>query len=151
MSIVIVSNLTEFFKSELDKMPSIQSEETKFYLVDLLSRFAKSANFFEVRNGLNKIPTTIELIFEAEKEEKNETKRLLFRQAGDVCLYSIGFIKNSGVSNSYYEFIGKLAYSEVVNYSPRNQKDLYRNLSSNFCDIANALNGISRSLKIDRY
>jgi hypothetical protein len=151
MKLVVVSNLTEFFKAELDKVKTSQSEEVKFYLVNLLTRFSNSSNLFEDSNGSNRIPTTIELLAEAEAEDNLELKKLLYCQAGDLSLYSIGFIKSQGISDYYYEFIGKKAYSCVVEHSTRSQKDLYRELSSDFSKISKSLKTLSDSLKINSY
>lgn len=147
MNLIVVPNLDEFFKTELDKFKPTQSQEVQFYLVNLLTRFSVSSNLFEDSIGQKRIPILIELLSEAENEIKQEEKRLLYRQTGDLSLYTIGFINSIKQPEYYYEFIGKRAYSCAVELSTKSQKELYRELSYDFNNISNLLKKLSNSFK----
>jgi hypothetical protein len=142
VSLISVSSLEEFFKTEIDDLfKSSIEEETKFYLVSLLSRFGKSSNFFGIKDGKMENLSTVSLLLEAQEEKELDPKRLIYRQVGDICLYSSGFLsKRSG----YYSYFGKRSYSSVLELSEKNQKDLYRCLSCDFDFIADKIKKIPR-------
>lgn len=129
MKLIKALSLEEYFKFKLDHLfNKTLDEETKFYLVSLLSRFGKSDNFFDMNNGKNDDESTVELFLEAEDEKNIILKKLLFQRIGDICLYSVGILSRD---SSYYGFIGKSAYSSAVKLSTK-EKPIFRNLCSEF-------------------
>lgn len=145
MSLIPVSCLEEFFKSEIDELfKSSIEEEAKFYLVSLLSRFSKSSNFFGMKDGKMENLSTVNLLLEAQEEKELDPKRLIYRQVGDICLYSSGFLSDR---SGYYSYFGKRAYSSVLELSGKNQKDLYRCLSNDFDFISDKIKRITRIQK----
>lgn len=137
-----------FYKLISDKFRDnkiLVSKEVEFYIVNLLSRFLKSDNFFSIdSNGKNKNDPLVFLIKEAEDERNTECKKLLYRQVGDVALYSVGIMSNETTLFSYYSHLGKSAYSSVaLLYEKRFIKNMYHELSYSFDPIVNSLREIS--------
>lgn len=140
MKIFPISTLEEFFKFELDSIfKSSLDEETKFYLVTLLSRFGHSSNFFGMKDGKLENISTVDLLLEASDLKKPEEKKLAYQQVGDICLYSSSFLLKE---SSYYQFMGKFAYSTAVSLTKKTEKEIFRNLSSNFEYISKSISRI---------
>lgn len=144
----IINKPNEFFynilSSKFKNNNLCISQDVEFYLVDLLSRFIKSENFYTLgTNGELKNEPLAFLLKEAEEEQTLEVKKLLYRQIGDMALYTLGLFPDDRVSKSYYGFMGKNAYGNAATlYGKNHLKDLYRQLSIQFELIAFTLRDI---------
>jgi hypothetical protein len=120
------------------------SNEAEFYIVNLLNHFVKTENLYGInQDGTKEDKPLAFLLKEAEDELDFEPKRLLFRQVGDLALYTIGVFPNKKVSGSYYGMMGKTGYSNAAKYyKNNNMREICQELSFNFERIAFLLRGI---------
>jgi len=146
--VTLVTDTDCFFKELLSSALQNQSidalPETEVYLVKLLSHFISSENLFARDSSGNFRAEPLALMLkEAIEEQRQENQRLLFRQVGDVSLYTAGFFQESldrkPVGVNYYIGIGGGAYSEVAvrHTSPANQ--VYMELSERFSEFVDVL------------
>lgn len=143
----IISSPNEYFYDvftcHVKKQRILLDKEVEFYIIQLLSRFIKTENVYLTTNSGYKDSPLCLLLKEAEDEQSLEAKRLLFRQVGDLAIYTVGVFSAKNENNHYYEFIGKMAYSSAANlYQKDNIKNLYRDLSCNFGTITRILKTI---------
>jgi hypothetical protein len=150
-TIEIIMKPNEFFFNfiSMESKRVRLNQDLEFYLVDLMCRFIKAENFYlNTDRGLKDTPLCL-LLKEAEDEVNLEVKRLLFRQIGDLALFTTGFIRDKNVSTYYYQTLGKSAYSSTaLLYSKPQLKDRYRDLSTNFDLITGILNTIPNSFNL---
>lgn len=145
----IIKNINEFFYEQVSlnfKSKKMQiSKEVEFYVVDLLSRFIKSDNFFSIdSNGSYKNDPLIFLLKEAHDEQNPEHKKLIYRQVGDIALCSVGMKLTKGSSDSYYCALGQTAYTNTASLcNKENIKSVYNDLSYFFSLIAESLKKIN--------
>jgi hypothetical protein len=143
----IITTTNEFFyeilSTQLKSSKVLLNQETEFYIVDLLSRFTKTDNIFILtEKGYRETPLCI-MMKEADEEIGQQEKKLLYRQIGDLAIYTTGLFPHKKVSESYYQTIGKMAYNNAAKLHTKSQmKDLFRDLSTNFGLITKVLNNI---------
>lgn len=145
-------SLKEFFKllvGEVVKRQRVSIEEvTEFYVVNLLSDYAKAEKLFtqEVDGRRETEPLAV-LYHRALLQEREEKIRTL-RQLGDVSLYTAGFfnssLKDSVVGADYYVQMGKNAYSAVADLAVHSSfAGVYQELCLKFSSLVEVLEEIS--------
>ncbi len=130
-----------FFQEEVRRAIHKQSlktdQLTEFYLVDLLTRFMLTENFFAVDEKGNMREETLALLLgEALNSLDAVKKREDLRRLGDISLYTAGFFSDSlarkTVDVDYYIGMGKNAYSSL------SQIGLDSHLRKMFYELANS-------------
>jgi len=116
-----VKSLQEFFKNSVDKAMDRQGvsadEHTAFYVVNLLTLFARSESLYdETENGLELKPVA-KVLAESIDSERSEVRNHALQRVGDVSLFIAGFMAESLarrlVDVDYYIFMGGTAYSQL--------------------------------------
>ena len=119
--LVLSSSLKEFFRTlvgEVVKRQRVSIEEvTEFYVVNLLSDYAKAERLFTQEvDGRREAEPLAMLYHRAMQQERDEKIRTL-RHLGDVSLYTAGFFNGSlqdrAVGADYYVQMGRNAYSAL--------------------------------------
>lgn len=111
---VVVSNLTEFFRDSVSEALKHQqlavSQETEFYLVNLLESYSKA----ERLHGTDERDEPLALLLRRAIESNPDASIPLYRRIGDVSLYKSGFfsrnLRKAAVSPRYYREMGRGAY-----------------------------------------
>ncbi len=121
-NVKLVCEPTIFFKEELNKAFSKQNlkhnSDIEFYLVDLLTRFMFTDNFFKnAENGEKKNETLALLYQEALTAPDHGKRREDLKRLGDISLYTAGFFSESlmkkAVDVDYYISMGSAAYANL--------------------------------------
>ena len=149
------TNLVEYFQSSIDEALDHQSidvePETAHYLVQLLSFFSRSENFYErTPEGYQLKPLAL-MYADAAQEGSIDGRYQAFRRLGDVSLFICGVFSDSlsrkVVDVDYYTAMGETAYASVsdeLNKSPlRALSDVFAELSTKFRDCADVLAEVS--------
>lgn len=119
----LVTQPQEYFYELLDGAFSKRSfrptAETEFYLVNLMNQFMTTdALYSRNTEGKHKQESLALLVREAVEMPAPEAQRTLFRQVGDVSLYTAGFFQESlnrkVVDVEYYIDMGGHAYREAA-------------------------------------
>ena len=139
----------EYFHSlvsdSADAMDVQVSEESKSYLVHLLSNFISSEKLFPKDKNGNIMEETLAMRFgKASQETTKSARGEQFRQLGDFSLYIAGYFAESLerklVDISYYIDMGGASYSEVANlHSKKKEKSLFQELSEKFPSLVSIL------------
>ena len=129
--VITTSNLQTFFHESVSRAISNQrveaEEATICYLVNLLTSFSRSENFFEdTGNGRGLRPLANLYALAVESHSEAERKRVLQR-LGDVALFVSGLFANSFrrrlVDIDYYIAMGGGAYASLFETSKANAHD----------------------------
>lgn len=137
--LVSSTNLNEWFRDRLlhesHKTSPSFSDDTVSYLVNLLTHFSRSENFFtQNEHGLD-LPTLAFLFRDANNAATPSQKILSLRHLGDSALF-IGALfsekfTRAGIKKDYYIGMGGGAYRALAEYSYDNQS-VYNELSARF-------------------
>lgn len=124
------------------------SEHAQSYLVNLLSHFISSDNFFPQGNAGQPVETLTEQLAHALEEEARSKRLLRLKQLGDFSLYVSGFFSNSLnkklVDVDYYIGMGETAYGNVARLEGKAARsELFLELSDKFPDLVELLGQIS--------
>jgi len=125
---LIVASLTEYFKdtvSEALREQSVDtSEETEFYLVNLLATFSKTDRLYSTPEDADE-PLAL-MLRRALESRSPDASIPVYRRIGDVSLYKSGFFNQSlrkeAVSRSYYVDMGRGAY-DVLSGLMKSKRD----------------------------
>ncbi|HLE10164.1 MAG: hypothetical protein A2504_05335 [Bdellovibrionales bacterium RIFOXYD12_FULL_39_22] len=151
--IVLESSLQGYFFDQLKeingKLLQPLPNETLYYSSRVMDRFGQSTEFFETVNGKYTDKFLGKKLLEAEALGKNSKKRIL-QDVGDTSLFMCGFfydaINSKIVDYSYYESIGRSAYSRLNAIAPTflDIESFYASLAKSFSAIANLISIIER-------
>lgn len=143
-------NLMEFFSSKvkfaLQKQGVTVSGEVEFYLVQLLSRFAVSKNYFQMTDeGKVEVRALALKLYDAIFDSPD--KRFFhLKSLGDTALYHAGVfydgLFNQTVGVDYYISMGGQAYQSLANLTTSNKRtlaDLFAELSEQFPKLVEIL------------
>lgn len=149
--VVLSTELTDFFRSEVisarSELGVQMTEMTEYYLVNLLSDFAKHEGA-QVLAGNEPLALMYKKASEASESERVQ----LLKNLGDVALYVSGFftesIEKSLVDVDYYVCMGGTAYSSLSSLvgQKRNGKQfaqVYGQLARDFTDLVDVLNQVA--------
>ncbi len=156
----LISQPQEYFHellvSTLDRKSIRRTPEIEIYLVGILSRFLVTENLFgRNEDGQMRDEPLALMLKEALEEPSPEHQRLLFRQMGDVSLYTAGFFSESlsrrSVDLGYYVQMGGAAYSSVAErVDERASRALYSDLAERFGNYVDAFMEMSASATAER-
>lgn len=139
----------ELLGSAFSKRAFRPTAETEVYLVNLLNRFMTAdALFSRDADGKRRAETLALLVKEAVETPSGEGQRALFRQVGDVSLYTAGFFPESLnrklVDVDYYIDMGGRAYRQAaVRHDEKAVKVVFEELSDRFGKFVDVLADIS--------
>lgn len=149
----LVAHPEEYFHelvgSALSKRSFRPTAETEIYLVNLLNRFmVTDALFSKEPGGKHREETLALLVKEAIESPEGESQRSLFRQLGDVSLYTAGFFQESLnrkiVDVDYYIDMGGRAYRQAAfRHDEKAVKIVFEELSDRFAKFVDVLADIS--------
>jgi hypothetical protein len=123
--------------------------ETEVYLVNLLNRFMTTdALYARDSEGKHRDEALALLVKEALEIPGGEAQRLLYRQVGDVSLYTAGFFQESLnrklVDVDYYIGMGGHAYRQAaVRHDDATVKCVFEELASRFAKLVDVLAEVS--------
>lgn len=142
-----------FFQEEVSRAIRKQSlktdQHTEFYLVDLLTRFMLTENFFAVDENGNMREETLALLLGAALNSPDTGRKCEdLRRLGDVSLYTAGFFSDSLVRKTvdvdYYIGMGKNAYSSLSQIGIDSHfRKIFHELASRFVKFVDVLAEVS--------
>lgn len=159
-SLSLVTQPSEFFRDEISKAIHKQKlrtdADTEFYLVDLLTRFMLTENFFTQDESGNQRQQTLALILaEAMNTPEIGKRNEELRKLGDVSLYTAGFFSDSlarkMVDVDYYISMGSNAYASLARMAiDAHFRKIFTALSDKFVKFVDVLAEVSASsVKMD--
>lgn len=148
---IIVLKPSEYFHAAVSgAVASLKveaSDHAKSYLVNLLSHFISTENFFPTDSEGRPAETLTQQLANALEEEKAAQRALRMRQLGDFSLYVAGFFTNSFnrklVDVDYYIGMGEAAYENVARLEAKSRAQLFLELSQKFPIFVDVLSQIS--------
>lgn len=160
-TVVPVSNLTEFFKDSVDsaltKHKVKVNGHTAHYVVNLLTMFARSEQFYRGKGGRRDTKPLAFMLSDALdsvsiKEQTDALKRL-----GDVALFKAGFFAHGFASKAvdidYYVHMGGNAYgslSDLIRGTTMGSayRDVFDELARKFQALVDVLGEISDTARV---
>lgn len=137
--LIIDVNVTEYFQKNvalaLVNQSVDASEDTIYYVVSLLARFADSSALFQEHGEGSRMTPLAKLYARAVQLKSEFERRQAMRRLGDVALFVAGLfadsLKNRPVDIDYYIGMGGAAYGYVSeSLKCRERDDLYREVFS---------------------
>lgn len=150
--ILSTKNLPEFFRDRLlvtaERIDFDLTEHLEYYLVNLLTHFSQSKNFFEIDDEGHLHQEALIRYFDQSSTASWEQKFTLLKKMGDVSLYVSGLFDESLirklVSKDYYMTMGYTAYASVSRLlshtSRQSMGEIFEDLSFHFKKIVELLN-----------
>ncbi|MFH1830051.1 MAG: hypothetical protein ABH871_04665 [Pseudomonadota bacterium] len=137
--------LPEVLREQLKYALSLESikasEETEFYLVNLLNEYHMAGNVL----GLDNEHKPLGIMFMEAMSKAPSIKAVELKRIGDGTLITLGFfadsVRRSIVDRSYYLSIGASAYDELADVVVCDSEfaEIYAELASNFLSLIEAL------------
>ncbi len=151
--LIVNVNVAEYFKKSVAMAVVNQSvnttEDTQYYVVNLLTRFADSNIFFQAKNDEGPRVTPLVKLYARAVELKSEIeRRQAMRRLGDVALFVSGLfadsLNNRAVDIDYYIGMGGAAYgyvSESFNARERDEgnSEVFSELAAKFTAFVDIL------------
>jgi hypothetical protein len=152
----------EFFKDSIDEALTNQKVEaqdlTIYYIVNLLTQFTHTEDFFEkTPEGLDTKPLAL-LFGQALAAQTSAERTQSLKRLGDVSLYIAGFFSNSLsrklVDLDYYIAMGGRAYSSLSDMTGRLARGdtfttIYEELSRKFTAFVDVLGEVSERAQVN--
>lgn len=115
-------SLREFFRlvvSEVVKRQRVSLEEiTEYYVVNLLSEYAKAEKLFAAEVEGKREVEPLALLYHRALRQDREERMLTLRRLGDLSLYTAGYfhqsLKDRLVGPAYYVSMGQAAYGVMA-------------------------------------
>ncbi|MEM1177998.1 MAG: hypothetical protein AAGM22_06625 [Acidobacteriota bacterium] len=122
------------------------SEESAFYLVNLLDGFVRPAGPY-ADLGAPPDQALCEILLHAVRS-RGVQRFALFRLTGDMALFLTGFFADSlaarQVSPAYYRSLGETAYAQAADCArPQSRADVFEELAENFAPFSGVLSEVS--------
>ena len=160
-SVLKVHNLREFFRESMDEAISNQnvsvSDQTSHYVVNLLTLFARSEEFYTDSDGRRSVAPLALMLSRALDSESEEERNLALQRLGDIALFVSGFFAHSishrSVDRGYYVDMGGHAYDCLASsvrgtLRGRAMGHVFAELAHKFVDIVDVLNEMSEQAKV---
>ncbi len=156
--VVPVHNLRDYFRTSVDDVIAKQGVEvdphTAYYVVNLLTLFARSEEFFEDDGEAYGVKPLALMLADASDAQNVEQRTFTLQRIGDVALFVSGFFIESlatkAVDVDYYVYMGESAYgslSDEIRGTFRGNAfaDVYKELASKFQILIDVLNEVRDS------
>ena len=153
--VVPVQNLRDYFRTSVDDVIVKQGVDvdphTTYYVVNLLTLFARSEEFYENDGEACGVKPLALMLAEATDAQNLEQRTLTLQRIGDVALFVSGFFIESlaakAVDIDYYVYMGESAYgslSEEVRGTFRGNAfgEVYKELANKFQILIDVLNEV---------
>jgi len=153
-----VQNLRDYFRASVNDVIAKQGVEvdphTAYYVVNLLTLFARSEEFYEDDGEAYGIKPLALMLADASDAQNVEQRAFTLQRIGDVSLFISGFFIESlaakAVDVDYYVYMGESAYgslSEEVRGTFRGHAfgDVYKELATKFQVMIDVLNEVRDS------
>lgn len=153
--VVPVANLREFFRESIDSAIDSQGvrvdPHTSHYVVNLLTLFARSEEFYEDDGETYGVRPLALMMADAADAPTTVQRSHSLQRIGDVALFTAGFFADSladkCVDLDYYVYMGGTAYgslSDEIRGTTRGQAlvDVYRELAGKFQDLVDVINEV---------
>lgn len=150
--LVVSGSLKEFFRllvGEAVKRQRVSIEEvTEFYIVNLLSDYAKAEKLFTQEVDGKRETEPLAVLYHRALQQDREEKIRTLRRLGDVSLYTAGFFNSSlqdrAVGADYYVQMGRNAYSAVAGLAGASSfASVYQELCTKFSSLVEVLEEIA--------
>ena len=137
--LIVDVNVTEYFHKSVATAVVNQSvdttEDTLFYVVNLLTRFADSNTFFQEETEGSRVTPLAKLYARAVEQKSESERRQAMRRLGDVALFVSGLfadsLRNRSVDIDYYVGMGGAAYGYVSeSFKGPDRDEAYREVFS---------------------
>ncbi|MEW6690849.1 MAG: hypothetical protein AB1452_17365 [Pseudomonadota bacterium] len=156
-----VASLREWFRASIHGAIVRQNvradPHTEHYIVELLTAFARSENFFERhRDGFRLRPLAL-MLAEALEARSAEERSLLLQRLGDVSLFMLGFfaegLARGPADADYYNRMGETAYGALCELPPRTRRHqvlagVFRELAERFTRFAEVLAEVAQKAHV---
>ena len=156
--VVPVQNLRDYFRTSVDDVIAKQGVDvdphTTYYVVNLLTLFARSEEFYENDDEAYGVKPLALMLAEATDAQSVEQRTLTLQRIGDVALFVSGFfiesLADKAVDIDYYVYMGESAYgslSEEVRGTCRGNAfgEVYKELANKFQILIDVLNEVRES------
>ena len=156
--VVPVQNLRDYFRTSIDDVIAKQGvnvdPHTAYYVVNLLTLFARSEEFYENDGEAYGVKPLALMLAEATDAQNIEQRSFALQRIGDVALFVSGFFIESlaakAVDIDYYVCMGENAYgslSEEVRGTFRGNAfgEVYKELANKFQILIDVLNEVRDS------
>ncbi len=156
--VVPVQNLRDYFRTSVDDVIAKQGVDvdphTTYYVVNLLTLFARSEEFYENDGEAYGVKPLALMLAEATDAQSVEQRTLTLQRIGDVALFVSGFfiesLADKAVDIDYYVYMGESAYgslSEEVRGTFRGNAfgEVYKELANKFQILIDVLNEVRES------
>lgn len=150
-----VQNLRDYFRESLhaviDKQGADVDPHAAHYVVNLLTLFARSEDFYEENGEAYGLRPLALMLAEAAEAATIEQRTFALQRIGDVSLFIAGFfadsLANKLVDLDYYIYMGGNAYgslSDEIRGTTRGRAlaDVYRELAVKFQTVVDILNEV---------
>lgn len=115
-----VASLQEFFKDSvtdaMEKQGVAADDHTAYYVVNLLTLFARSEKLYEGSDGIGTRPLALQLA-DAASATDPQTRNLVLQRVGDTSLFVAGFFQDAFarrlIDVDYYIEVGGAAYGSL--------------------------------------
>jgi hypothetical protein len=156
-SVVAVTNLTEFFRDALRSVLADQrlavEEPTEYYVVNLLTLFARAEHLYESTPDGPRQKPLVQMFAEALEAATPAERDLALQRLGDVSLFMAGFFAHgfarSLVDIDYHIAMGGRAYDALASSLERRRRrapaQVFAELAAKFQPLVDALGGISEA------
>lgn len=155
-----VQNLRDYFRESLheviDKQGADVDPHAAHYVVNLLTLFARSEDFYEENGEAYGLRPLALMLAEATEAATIEQRAFALQRIGDVSLFIAGFfadsLANKLVDLDYYIYMGGNAYgslSDEIRGTTRGRAlaDVYRELAVKFQIVVDILNEVRDSAR----
>ncbi|MEZ5498369.1 MAG: hypothetical protein R3E77_02945 [Steroidobacteraceae bacterium] len=159
MTVKRVPNLQEYFRdavhSALQNQHVDVQDHTEYYLVNLLTLFARSEALFVEGSDGPRIPPLVVMLTQALEAQTRQEKFRGLQRLGDVSLFMAGFFAHGFarklVDIDYHISMGGHAYATLAQNidgpSAAALRDVFAELAAKFQRLVDALNEISDSAR----
>jgi hypothetical protein len=157
--VVTVTNLAEFFRDALRSVLADQGvaveEQTEYYVVNMLTLFARAERLYESAPGSPR-PTLVDMLAEALEAATVAERDLALQRLGDVSLFMAGIFARgfarSLVDVDYHIAMGGRAYDTLAHSLERGRRralaQVFAELAAKFQPLVDALSEISEAAHV---
>ncbi|HNP62290.1 MAG TPA: hypothetical protein PKH39_00060 [Woeseiaceae bacterium] len=153
--VVAVANLRDFFRESINTAIDNQNVDvnphTSHYVVNLLTLFARSENFYDESDEHCGVRPLALMMADAADADSQEKRSSSLQRIGDVALFTAGFFADSlayrPVDIDYYVRMGGSAYgslSDEIKGTTRGMAlvDVFREMARKFQSLVDVLNEV---------
>ena len=158
--VVAVTNLRDFFRESIDSAIDNQRVDfdphTSHYVVNLLTLFARSENFYSEDDEHCGVRPLALMMADAVEGESQEQRSTSLQRIGDVALFTAGFfadgLAHRPVDIDYYVRMGGGAYSALSDEIMGTTRgmalvEVFRELARKFQSLVDVLNEVRDSAR----